>query len=194
MTKHAFFQLVFAKRIKTAFHQAYLTKFDKACSLSACFCKTALHQAYLTKHVLLQLVFAKRYQQAYLTKITLAFVPPFSGIHIYIYTYIYTYIYIHMHICIYTHIYKYTYMHIYIYIYIYIHIHIYIYTYVHKYINTYLHIHIYTYIHIYIYTYIHIYVNKAAASSRRAFTTRPTVGGLLLVFKFSVAWLYLSCR
>ena len=45
----------------TAFHQAYLTKFDKACSLSACFCKTAFHQAYLTKHVLFQLVFAKRH-------------------------------------------------------------------------------------------------------------------------------------
>ena len=34
---------------------------DKARSLSACFCKTAFRQAYLTKHVLFQLAFAKRH-------------------------------------------------------------------------------------------------------------------------------------
>ena len=77
MTKHVLFQLVFAKRHFTRHTwQKWQSMFsfslclqndispgilDKACSLSACFCKTALHQAYLTKHVLLQLVFAKRH-------------------------------------------------------------------------------------------------------------------------------------
>ena len=132
-------------------------------------------------------------------------------IHIYIYTYIHIYIYTYIHIYIYTyiHIYIYTYIHIYIYtyihstyiqiyiynictyiqIYIYTHIHIYMYTYIHLhiYIYTYIHIYIYTYIHIYIYTYIRIYVytykkNKAAASSRRVFTTRPTVVGWCVRF------------
>ena len=42
-----------------------LDKDDKACSLSACFWKTAFHQAYLTTQVLFQ---RKEFHQAYLTK------------------------------------------------------------------------------------------------------------------------------
>ena len=73
LTKHVLFQLGFAKRHFTrhtcqSLTKAYLTKHvllqlilqngispgildkhDKACSLSAWFCKTAFHQAYLTK-------------------------------------------------------------------------------------------------------------------------------------------------
>ena len=56
---------------ETIFHQAYLTKFDKACSLSACFGKTAFHQAYLTKFdkaCSLSVCFRKTaFHQAYLT-------------------------------------------------------------------------------------------------------------------------------
>ena len=85
MTKHVLFQLLFAKRHFTRHTRQSLTKacltkhvlfqlilqngispgiLDKACSLSACFGKTAFHQAYLTKmakHVLFHLGFEKRH-------------------------------------------------------------------------------------------------------------------------------------
>ena len=59
MTKHDKTCSLSAWFCKLAFHPSGIL--DKACSLLACFWKTALHQAYLTKHVLFQLAFAKRH-------------------------------------------------------------------------------------------------------------------------------------
>ena len=78
LTKHVLFQLIlqngispgilekvwqsmfsFSLFLQNGISPGILDNNDKACSLSACFCKTAFHQAYsttMTKHVLFQLI------------------------------------------------------------------------------------------------------------------------------------------